>query len=89
MAIAQPSDPLTGQGNHQYHVVVTTIDMIIQGSKYKPGAQVYLSSSGSRTLTGPFLVASVVSQGKYTLSDKYGNEANGGKVVGDRDLQKV
>ena len=89
MGIAQPSDPVTGQGNHRYHIVVTAIDAIIQGSKYKPGAEVYLSSSGSRTLTGPFIVASVASQGKYTLSDKDGNEANGGKVVGDKDLQKV
>lgn len=71
------------------HVFVARIDAILQGSKYKPAASVYLSSSGSRTLTGPYFVASVTSQGKYTLEDANGNKVNGGNVVQEKDLQKA
>ena len=65
------------------------IDAILQGSKFKPGAEVYFSSSSSRSLQGPYYVASVTSQGKYTLEDANGNKANGGNVVEDKDLQKA
>ena len=71
------------------HVFETSIDPITQGSKYKPGAEVYLSSSGSRTLTGPYLVASVASQGKYTLEDKDGAKANGGNVGEEKTCRSL
>lgn len=74
---------LTGIGDRP------TIKKSGTGSKYKPAASVYLSSSGSRTLTGPYFVASVTSQGKYTLEDANGNKVNGGNVVQEKDLQKA
>lgn len=60
-----------------------------QKSKFKPGGQVCLNESGSRSgLQGPFLIEKVASQGKYTLCFEDGRKAKNGKEFAEKELVK-
>ena len=50
---------------------------------------VYLDETGSRSLSGPYLVASVSSDGKYTLCLENGDKVEGGKIFVQDELVKA
>jgi hypothetical protein len=61
-------------------------DFILQKSKYKVGRKVYLDESGSRSLSGPYLIASVLRPGKYTLCLENGDKVKDGAEVDEEAL---
>lgn len=64
-------------------------DCLKQRSKYKVGQNIHLDEPGSRSLSGPYLIASVPSQGKYTLSLEDGEKVQGGREFDEAMLVKV
>ena len=61
----------------------------MQKSKYKVAQKVYLDEAGSRSLVGPYLIASVPEPGKYTLSFENGDRVNDGKEYDEAALVKA
>ena len=61
-------------------------DCALKTNKYKPGTNVYLNESGSRSLAGPYLVSSVPSTGRYVLCLESGEKVKGGKEFEEKDL---
>lgn len=57
--------------------------------RYKPGDQIYLKGSGTRSLDGPYLVSSVTSGGKYILCFENGDKAKDGKEFEEKDMEKA
>ena len=49
----------------------------------------YLNEPGSRSLSGPYLIASVPGPGKYTLSLENGDQVNGGREYDEGALEKA
>lgn len=64
-------------------------DHALQISKYKTGTEVYLSEPGSRSLSGPYLISSVPSTGKYVLCLENGVKVKDGKVFEEKDLSEA
>lgn len=61
----------------------------MQKRKYKPGDEVYLNESGSRGLSGPYLISSVTSEGKYILCLESGDKVKDGKEFEEKVLDKA
>ena len=61
----------------------------VQERRYKPGDEIYLKESGSRSLAGPFFISRVTSEGKYTLCFENGEKARDGKEFAEKDLDKA
>jgi hypothetical protein len=50
---------------------------------------VYFRVPGTGTLEGPYLIASVPSAGRYTLSFEDGRQAKDGAEVEEKDLEEA
>ena len=61
----------------------------LQKRKYKPGDEVYLNEAASRSLSGPYLISSVTSEGKYILCFQNGDKAKDGKEFKENELEKA
>ena len=61
----------------------------MQKRNYKPGDEVYLNESGSRSLSGPYLISSVTSTGRYILCLENGNKVKDGKEFEEKVLDKA
>ena len=68
-----------------FNNAVNCADHHTQGNKFCVGDKVYLSEG--RVLQGPFLIASVPSPGKYTLSKADGIKVQDGKVYEEKKLE--
>jgi hypothetical protein len=61
---------------------------MIQASRYRVGDKVYLSIN-RHGLIGPYLVAGVPREGKYTLCYESGEAVNRGEEVEEKDLTQA
>jgi len=65
------------------------IEAYVHISKFTPGDKVYFRVPGTGTLEGPYLIASVPSAGRYTLSFEDGRQAKDGAEVEEKDLEEA
>ena len=63
--------------------------LIYQKSKFRPGDEVLLDEPGSRSLLGPYLIASVPNKGKYILCLENGDQVLNGRIVDEKHLVKA
>ncbi|KAI0545045.1 hypothetical protein F4679DRAFT_588873 [Xylaria curta] len=58
-------------------------------SKFTVGDKVYVKASGGISREGPYLIASVPSAGRYTLSSEDGKSAKDGNELDESDLESA